>query len=1168
VIRRIPVRDTGDDRSASSPADHLAVRWVVRYGVVPRRLTLDFVGHVLLPFLLRALSGRAEAEGDDFIEEIRGRRDWRPEPGRTWDVETIWRQLTAYATSGNHGWITVDAGDPPRARLHPDVILPMRRLLRRQAVYARLQEAARDYFAARGATVDVLFHDLQLAPERALEDWRAAFDQPRLRQDAAARGELAEALLTSDFETAPPAARAFAHYKAAWALAATVNYTLMLPDHVFDRAWQHLESARDLEADAGVVPGITWHCLDVVSLFRAGRQDQAIDTIGRLLAAPGLRESDRTCLLLHRAEMHVRMGRTREAEADFEAALASSVRDPRAVVPLWAIHDRLGHRLARRGEWTGAAAHYEAALAGLRDSSYRAKYEEVFRALVLLDLSMGRPARAHERLQAGGRAESQGTPAAPPQARDLRARAALATLRPGLALSALRGRDGQVDPQLPDGPFLSAEACTELLEFDQALKDYRRGEAAASGRGDTAAAERHRVALARMYVRVAGNIDEAAILFDGSPMRTLEQDPTLRAEWTVLRACVAERQGRDDASRQLLSELVSAPAPGQSPHQQVYGWLAQLALGHVDLDGDKVRELTSGLESIAPATARLSLLEAVSLGGPWTVTPGTDVTPLVDTVLEALEPAASGEPPDPREHAVHVLAAAELLKALGRIEEMERLFASVTLPADEEAFVFARLRLAIERQLREHGHPIPTPIEERQRLETLGDLASRPDLRRLVAACAIELAGARLAEGASNEDVSDLLPLTKPFLEPAAVQSDCHRRARELRDGGRRGPGAGTGGAAALEGRVSTEPMASMTGRVLGLSIWAANASDPAAGYFVQSEGDRVAVPAALSLDRGRLLSDARDEAALLADSWKACARRLASVLLAAPPAAGRHFAPVWLDGEPELSALAWELAALAEPRRFSGVLRVPGVRVIGPPETPGNRAPVVLVLDARFMQDREVMAGQAYAQLPRTLEAAGARVRLEQRFDIEVLPKLVADTRPDLVVLVAALEETSGNVGWVRFGNYPIDASVLHHSLTPPVPDHPEPSLILDVPAPGSQVETAAQLLTRNRFAFELCRHGKLHAVLATGLGHDAPQERLHQAIAAGIAAGDRMGALLAAIRDAGTPAAVGAGDAFANPDPLDGLSTALHDILPFFATALFTRVPREAFVATARPE
>ena len=32
-------------------------------------------------------------------------------------------------------------------------------------------------------------------------------------------------------------------------------------------------------------------------------------------------------------------------------------------MPLWAIHERLGHRLSRRGEWTRAAAHYEAALA-------------------------------------------------------------------------------------------------------------------------------------------------------------------------------------------------------------------------------------------------------------------------------------------------------------------------------------------------------------------------------------------------------------------------------------------------------------------------------------------------------------------------------------------------------------------------------------------------------------------------------------------------------------------------------------------------------------------------------------------------------------------------------------------------------------------------------------
>src|SRR5262249_9807124 len=160
----------------------------------------------------------------------RGQRDWRPQPGLAWDVETVWQQLTAYATAGNHGWIAVDKGPPPTASFHGEVVNPMRRLLRKQPVYTRLQEGARDWFAARGRTLDVLFHKLELAPDRARHDWQEAFTERRYRDDPPRRRQLAEGLLTADFASAPPDVKAYAHVKAAWAIAATVNHTLLLPD--------------------------------------------------------------------------------------------------------------------------------------------------------------------------------------------------------------------------------------------------------------------------------------------------------------------------------------------------------------------------------------------------------------------------------------------------------------------------------------------------------------------------------------------------------------------------------------------------------------------------------------------------------------------------------------------------------------------------------------------------------------------------------------------------------------------------------------------------------------------------------------------------------------------------------------------------------------------------
>jgi tetratricopeptide (TPR) repeat protein len=1236
VIRRIPVRDPGapaipafrlpseppSERAGgggvtpaaqAQPTDHLAVRWVVRYGVVPRRLTQGFVADVLLPFLTRALSGEAESSGDDFVEEIRGRRDWRPEPGLAWDAGTVWQQLTAYATAGNHGWITVDGGEPPTARLHPDVVNPMRRLLRKQRVYDRLQEAARDYFAAKGRTLDVLFHSLQLAPDRAYDDWREALGSPRYRQDPPARRQLAEALLTPDFATAPAKAQAFAHYKAAWALAATVNHTLVLPDQIFDLAWRHLEDARKLEAEFRVVPDITWHCVDVVQLFRGGRPDEAVAKVDQALARAEISDLDRTCLLLHRAEIQVRTGRALDAEADFDRALACAARDPRAIVPLWAIHDRLGHRLARRGEWLRASAHYDAASQGLADSTFDAKRDEVFRALVNLDLSTGRPARARDRLaRADSSSANDRAPVTPPP-RDLDVRVALALKHETTALRMVELLDLHGQPAFKrDAPFLLAEAYTGKLAFDPALQQYRQAEALAGQRGDTAEAERCRVALARLYVRYAGNLDEAAVLFEAGPMRSLDQNPTLRAEWTVLHAYVAEQRGQAQTGRDLLNALIDPAAPGQSVHQQVYGQLARLALKHVTLTRDVLSDLVALVERITPATARLSLLEAIELSGPWALPADMDAGPLLRLFSAALDEGDPAEVDHERERLIHQLSIAELLKGLGRVNDLAQLFQQA-MPSRQWSTLpqFLWRRLVIERQLRQQGARIATPSIDELQL----------DAYFIQGACVIELADAEVANGA-HERARSLLDGIDEVLAHIEMPTYYHARTQELRaelgvKAGTPPPGS-TSGASSI-GETSTHvtiggvrvpkrgampgqetapaaPPAPSPAALPGASpdasappasapapesnngnIWQVALRAKPPSYMIATRAETALVPPHLGLTAEQLRNASRAEAPRLAQSWKTYGRRLADVLLALPPAHLWQGAHVWLSGEPEISALPWELAPIVEPRHLRAVLRVEGLTAIGPPVTPSQPKPAVLLLDTRFMQDSEMIAGRAYGQLPKTLEIAGARVRHEQRFDLKTIEMLIKDTRPDVVVLVAPLDESSGREPLIRIGSMAVDSRSLHHALTTFAHEDFAPTVILDVPAPGAPVEAAAQLLARNRFAFELARRSRLHAVLATGLGHDESHGRLHQAIADGIGAGHRMTGMLDAIRDAGLRPIDTAGAASGSAAPRDSAATleapalgalpdSLHDVLPFFATALFTTNPKRPFVRTMK--
>ena len=57
-------------------------------------------------------------------------------------------------------------------------------------------------------------------------------------------------------------------------------------DQVFDRAWRHLEKARELEGgagamkDDGIVPRITWHCLEIVLSQLLGRRVLVTGDVG------------------------------------------------------------------------------------------------------------------------------------------------------------------------------------------------------------------------------------------------------------------------------------------------------------------------------------------------------------------------------------------------------------------------------------------------------------------------------------------------------------------------------------------------------------------------------------------------------------------------------------------------------------------------------------------------------------------------------------------------------------------------------------------------------------------------------------------------------------------------------------------------------------------------
>jgi hypothetical protein len=160
------------------------VRWVLRYGVVARRLTREFLEEVLGPHLARAMRGDRTYD-DPAIDVVEDEKDW-PELWQTQErasrlgkpaFDDIWTRLRDFASASS--WVTVapEAGDA--LVIQPVVTHPMRRALRSQKVVARIH---RDAVAAlqrrvkkRRATTEDLaaltYHDFQLRGARAARDW-------------------------------------------------------------------------------------------------------------------------------------------------------------------------------------------------------------------------------------------------------------------------------------------------------------------------------------------------------------------------------------------------------------------------------------------------------------------------------------------------------------------------------------------------------------------------------------------------------------------------------------------------------------------------------------------------------------------------------------------------------------------------------------------------------------------------------------------------------------------------------------------------------------------------------------------------------------------------------------------------------------------------------------
>jgi len=165
VIRRIP-----DSQSA--------VRWVIRYGVIPDRLTEDFLEKVMQSHLRRELGGDQQTQ--DTLAQY---AHYFPRGG-TLDAQTLWRDLSAYAS--DYSWVKATTDE---IRFQPEVVVPMLALLaEEEGVYTLLHKDAERYFREKAEhepeswvawMAEAVYHKLQVGDADAELAFRALLDDSR-----------------------------------------------------------------------------------------------------------------------------------------------------------------------------------------------------------------------------------------------------------------------------------------------------------------------------------------------------------------------------------------------------------------------------------------------------------------------------------------------------------------------------------------------------------------------------------------------------------------------------------------------------------------------------------------------------------------------------------------------------------------------------------------------------------------------------------------------------------------------------------------------------------------------------------------------------------------------------------------------------------------------------
>lgn len=583
--------------------DDPAVRWLVRYGALPRRLSRAFAEQVVMGRFRDGVARTAAA-------------------GEPLDVafDDVWQGLLRFAATTS--WMWLAPGDEHTVVFHPELREPMRTLVDERvepllhgfAVRHYRDLADREPQAWAAWTVEALYHQFLMHGVVAGPMWRGAVQEARAHHVAESVLVVAEEILRSDYldaDGAPlelssgtpivePRLLAAAHAESAWALA-RIALRLRLPGG--DATWSRIEASLDTAATLPV-DRLSAPRRRLAQAALAVAREQHATAVGDLavaLVADPEESVDRCIALVLLADaLRGQGGNDTSLEALQQARLVAD----RLGVP--EVAGRIAVSLAERMAELGRLDEAERGLRGsIAAQPGLAQDPDVRRALALTALGLGRTAAAL-------------TWCREPGLTIVAAEAQLLRDDPGAALDTctqlLAGH--VVGRQRAPVLALRGRALAALLDLERAAADLLGARELFFAAGDLEEASLCTALLADLALHDLGSLREAAHHLDEADGLTLRRSSAARSRCRLLRAQLEVRRGNPATAARAARAVLEAIARATDPRRIVDTALAVLPEAP-ELAARIVELLTEHLPRIAPDSARLAALRSLDRCPRW-----------------------------------------------------------------------------------------------------------------------------------------------------------------------------------------------------------------------------------------------------------------------------------------------------------------------------------------------------------------------------------------------------------------------------------------------------------------------------------------------------------------------------------------------------------------------